>query len=56
MMTKLLLIDDERPVLEMLEMSLSCEGYDVLTAENGEQGLRIFEEEGNRRHRGPQKD
>ena len=44
-MTKLLLIDDERPVLEMLEISLSCEGYDVLTAENGEEGLRIFEEE-----------
>ncbi len=27
-------------------MSLCCEGYYVLTAENGEEGLRIFEEEG----------
>lgn len=45
-MTKVLLIDDERPALDMLEMSLSCEGYDVLTAQNGEEGLRIFEEQG----------
>jgi DNA-binding NtrC family response regulator len=44
-MTKLLVIDDDLPILEMLEMSLNCEGYDVLTAENGEQGLKIFQEQ-----------
>ena len=44
-MTKLLIIDDDLPILEMLVLSLSCEGYHVLTAENGEQGLRIFQEE-----------
>ena len=43
-MTKLLVIDDELPFLEVLEMSLTSEGYDVMTAENGEEGLRIFEQ------------
>jgi signal transduction histidine kinase len=42
---KLLIIDDERPILEMLELSLSEEGYDVLTAENGEKGIEIFQEQ-----------
>jgi len=40
--TKLLVIDDELPFLEVLEMSLTSEGYDVITAENGEEGLRVF--------------
>jgi signal transduction histidine kinase len=44
-MTSLLVIDDERPILEMLEMSLTSEGYKVITAENGTEGLRIFKEE-----------
>lgn len=44
-MTKLLVIDDELAFLEVLEMSLISEGYEVLTAENGEKGLRIFEEQ-----------
>jgi signal transduction histidine kinase len=39
---KLLIIDDEKPVLEMLELSLSSEGYDVLTAESGSEGLSVF--------------
>jgi DNA-binding NtrC family response regulator len=42
---KLLVIDDDLPILEMLEMSLNCEGYEVLTAESGEEGLRIFQEQ-----------
>ncbi|MBU0967940.1 MAG: response regulator [Proteobacteria bacterium] len=44
-MTKILVIDDERPILEMLKLSLSSEGYDVLTAENGEKALEIFKEQ-----------
>jgi signal transduction histidine kinase len=40
-----LVIDDERPILEMLKLSLSSEGYDVLTAENGEKALEIFKEQ-----------
>lgn len=45
---KLLIIDDERPILEMLELSLTEEGYDVLTAESGEKGMEIFNEQGPR--------
>jgi len=41
---KLLVIDDERAILDMLALSLSREGYEVLTAENGEIGLEIFEQ------------
>ena len=41
-MKKLLIIDDERPILEMLEISLISEDYDVFTAESGKAGLEIF--------------
>jgi len=41
-MKKLLIIDDERPILEMLEISLASEGYEVFTAESGKAGLEIF--------------
>jgi len=44
-MTKLLIIDDEQPVLEMLELSLSSEGYEVFIAQSGEEGLRVFEDQ-----------
>jgi signal transduction histidine kinase len=44
-MTSLLVIDDERPILEMLEMSLTSEGYKVITAESGKEGLKIFREQ-----------
>jgi signal transduction histidine kinase len=47
-MTKVLVVDDERPILEMLELSLSSEGYEVLTAENGEKALEIFKQHGPR--------
>ncbi len=45
-MTKLLLIDDELPILEVLDLSLTSEGYEVITAESGLEGLKIFEEQG----------
>ena len=45
-MKKLLIIDDEPAILEMLDLSLSREGYQVSTAESGEEGLKIFEEQG----------
>jgi signal transduction histidine kinase len=44
-MEKILLIDDERPILEVLDISLSSEGYEVLTAESGPAGLEIFKRE-----------
>lgn len=45
-MTKLLIIDDERPILEMLDISLTSEGYEVITAESGKEGLKIFAKQG----------
>ncbi len=44
-LNKLLIIDDEPPIREMLEMSLSSEGYEVRTAENGREALKVFAEQ-----------
>ena len=44
-MKKVLVVDDERPILDMLDLSLSSEGYEVLTAEDGEKALEIFEKQ-----------
>jgi signal transduction histidine kinase len=43
---KLLIIDDEAPILEMLEMSLASEGYEVSIAETGAEGLEVFKKQG----------
>jgi len=43
---KILVIDDERPILEMLEISLAADGYEVITAENGRDGIAAFKERG----------
>ncbi|MCP4106656.1 MAG: response regulator [Desulfobacteraceae bacterium] len=40
-----LVIDDEKPILNMFQLLLGFYGYTVLTAENGEQGISIFKEE-----------
>ncbi len=39
---RILIIDDERPTLEMLALFLGAYGYDVLSAENGAQGVELF--------------
>jgi len=44
-MARILVIDDDEQVLDMLYESLTREGYDVLRATNGEQGLRLYREE-----------
>ena len=44
-MFKLLLIDDEQPVREILGLSLRNDGYEVITAENGERGIELFQRE-----------
>jgi CheY-like chemotaxis protein len=43
-MARILVIDDDEQVLDMLYESLTREGYDVLRASNGEQGLRLYRE------------
>jgi len=44
-MDKLLLIDDEPDILRVLSMSLKADGYHVVTAENGSEGIATFEKE-----------
>jgi anti-anti-sigma factor len=45
MMEKILVIDDEKPTLKMFRLTLMAYGYEVLTAENGQEGLDVFERE-----------
>ena len=44
-MDKLLLIDDEPDILRVLSMSLKADGYDVVSAPNGTEGIAAFEKE-----------
>jgi YesN/AraC family two-component response regulator len=44
-MTKILIIDDEQPTLQMLSLFLEACGYEVFTAENEAQGLEAFQKE-----------
>jgi YesN/AraC family two-component response regulator len=44
-MTTILIIDDEKPTLQMLSLFLEASGYRVLTAENENQGLSLFKQE-----------
>lgn len=43
-MIKILVIDDEKPTLAMFRLFLKAYGYDVYIAEDGEKGLKIFNE------------
>ena len=44
-MLKILVIDDEKATLSMFRLFLEAYGYQVLTAENGTDGLDIFARE-----------
>lgn len=44
MKEKILLVDDEEGIRRVLAITLEDEGYEVLTAESGEEALRRFEE------------
>jgi signal transduction histidine kinase len=45
MKNKILLVDDEADIREVLHLSLTDLGYEVLEAENGEEALRVFTEQ-----------
>jgi len=45
-MDKLLLIDDEPAILRVLSISLRVDGYEVISAQSGPEGLAAFEQEG----------
>ena len=44
-MTKVLVVDDEKNIRKLYETELKREGYDVLTAESGEEALEVIEKE-----------
>ena len=44
-MAKILVVDDEASIVTMLDYNLKKEGYDVVTAEDGEVALEKFESE-----------
>ncbi|WDP86079.1 MAG: response regulator [Desulfobacter sp.] len=41
---KILVIDDEKPTLAMFKFFLAAYGYEVYTAENGEEGMDLFQD------------
>lgn len=44
-MTKILIVDDEQSIRNMMRMTLELDGYHVLTAEDGPVAVRVFEEQ-----------
>jgi len=44
-MEKILLIDDEEDIVRVLSMSLKSDGYDVVSALSGKEGLEVFKKE-----------
>ncbi len=44
-MPRILVIEDEQPLLEEIASTLQFEGFDVLTAENGLQGVQVAQRE-----------
>ena len=43
-MAKILVVDDEKIIRERMKSLLELEGYEVSIAENGTEGLKVFEE------------
>lgn len=44
-MKKILIVDDERPISDIIKFNLTKEGYEVVTAYDGRAALTVFEEE-----------
>jgi DNA-binding response OmpR family regulator len=44
-MKKILVVDDERPIREMLKKFLIKKGYEVFDADNGEDAIKILKEQ-----------
>lgn len=41
-MPKILVVDDDRVIQQLIEVNLELEGYDVVKASNGEEALAMF--------------
>ena len=44
-MKKILVVDDEKPISDIIKFNLEKEGYDIVTAFDGEEALEKVEEE-----------
>ena len=44
-MKKILIVDDEKPISDIIKFNLTKEGYDVVTAFDGREALVLFEQE-----------
>jgi DNA-binding response OmpR family regulator len=44
-MSKILIIEDEQDILDLLSKKISESGYEVVVAQDGEEGLRLIREE-----------
>lgn len=44
-MSKILVVDDEKAIVDILKFNLSREGFDVITASDGEEGIEVFRRE-----------
>ncbi|KLO24347.1 response regulator transcription factor [Marinitoga sp. 1155] len=42
---KILIIEDEKSILDLIKMNLILENFEVITAENGDKGLLLFKKE-----------
>lgn len=45
-MSKILVVDDEKPISDIIKFNLEKEGYEVVTAFDGEEALEMVESEG----------
>ncbi len=44
-MTKILIVDDEKDIVETLSFMLQTKGYEIISAYDGEEGLKLAKEE-----------
>ncbi len=44
-MTKILVVDDEKPISDIIKFNLTKEGYDVVVAMDGREAIELFESE-----------
>ena len=44
-MKKILVVDDEKPISDIIKFNMTKEGYEVLTAFDGKEALEMFEAE-----------
>ena len=50
---KILIVDDEKSIVDLIQMELEFEGYEINTAFDGEEALRALEHENRDREREP---